>query len=120
MQNVKQIVIVDLGVTPDTLSSYEKAKIISTRIEDVGNGELFNLSIEEMKISATDYNKKVNSTNKERLREDGKTYILEDDSKELAEIELNCRKTPYLIFRKIKETDTHVYAELIDPNKLIH
>lgn len=120
-QYSKQLVIIDdYNFTLPLVSKFEYGEIISKRILDIGKtGKIF-MTDDKMKISVTDYDKKINSEGKNVVKHKDEWVVIEDDTCILAKQELNAGKCPYLIMRIIKQTNDKVYAVLVNPNELIH
>lgn len=119
MNITKKVHISDTNITLDKITYYEYAEIISNRIRDIGKGSEVRLDISELTIPIDEYDGKVSKKGKEIFEDGNKFYIVEDSTYHIAKIELNKDKCPYLILRVLKETDTDVYAELINPNGMI-
>lgn len=120
MDSFRKIVITDVRITQPRLSKFEYAEIISGRIRDIGKTGKLYITDEEMHIPVEEYDKKKNSEGKNVIKHNDKWYILEDDTTSLAKMELNAKKCPYLILRRIKQVGDTIYAEIVNPNELIH
>jgi len=119
MNTAKKLHIVENRTTLDRITNFEYAELIAKRINDIGGGSEVRVNLDDLTIPIDEYDKKVSKTGKEIFNVDDKFFIVEDDTNHIARIELNKGKCPLLLLRKIKETDTDVYAELVDPNFMI-
>jgi hypothetical protein len=120
MDSFKKLIIQEVPITLPRITHYEYARLISERVDIIGRtGNLF-ISMDDLRIPVEDYDKKIGSDGKDVEEINGKYYIVEDSTDQLAKIEFNHGKCPLLVVRVIKETDTEIYAEVINPNDCIH
>lgn len=103
-------------ITPDVLSAYEIASILSLRSAAIGAGGTTFLNNDDLFIKVEDYNSNMSGI---VVRKDDEDLVRITNTAEIVKRELNKRKCPLLIERTVHETDTEKWVELRDPNTML-
>lgn len=124
MNSFKKLQILKHDITLPRITNFEVAAIVVARIKDVTNGMPLFIEFGETLVPADKFKKdnpliEFDDLKESMIRKDGKWMIAEDNTYKLALLELNNNKCPYLIMRVIRETDTTVYAVIVNPNEKV-
>ena len=119
MDGYKKLTIVDVDVTTPILTSYEHARMVGERINEMSKGLTLDLTFAETLVDPKKYKAKGEHKPETVKADDGQYYIVEDDTYKLVLKEINMGKCPFLSVRILKETASEIIAVIVNPNNMI-